>query len=370
MWPLWAQVSGEVCRKDCAQSERERVSEGGKWAGLQRRGKRRKAGRPETALFQTFTLFISVVFLVRSERTLCCSFCCCFVLLLFFCVGGVVARKFHFFCVWVQWMWESGRRFFFFFFFFLKKHRAGGMYPTRAAAAGQRPWRCPGCALWIALLLQSVLDLSASGESLHPLIVPLSLSLSPPSAGPASLCGSDLSWKLFVGTFTHVPSSGSGFTAAVKSPSVMDFLPGTRTLSPRVNLIDVHRLLSLSPPPPPLSPLTRKWSLVFRLSSHCQCGASARGKTWLLLADNGGLLTSQLDSYCAPPLLIVLLQPNPPFQSWGELKDKTCIKSQFKQFVEVLGLCDGQRGGCKRRQHCGDAGQAVASRKTILLILT
>lgn len=62
------------------------------------------------------------------------------------------------------------------------------MYPTRAAAAGQRPWRCPGCALWIALLLQSVLDLSASGESRPPLIVPLSLSplcLAPlHSAGP------------------------------------------------------------------------------------------------------------------------------------------------------------------------------------------
>ncbi|XP_039985273.1 inactive tyrosine-protein kinase transmembrane receptor ROR1 isoform X1 [Xiphias gladius] len=37
------------------------------------------------------------------------------------------------------------------------------MYPTRAAAC-QRLWRCPACALWIALLLQSVLDLSASGS--------------------------------------------------------------------------------------------------------------------------------------------------------------------------------------------------------------
>lgn len=38
------------------------------------------------------------------------------------------------------------------------------MYPTWAAA-GRRAWRCPACALWIALLLQSVLKASASGES-------------------------------------------------------------------------------------------------------------------------------------------------------------------------------------------------------------
>ncbi|XP_005737084.1 tyrosine-protein kinase transmembrane receptor ROR1, partial [Pundamilia nyererei] len=37
------------------------------------------------------------------------------------------------------------------------------MYLNRAAA-NQRLWRCPPCALWIALLLQSVLDLSASGS--------------------------------------------------------------------------------------------------------------------------------------------------------------------------------------------------------------
>ncbi|XP_037326336.2 inactive tyrosine-protein kinase transmembrane receptor ROR1 isoform X2 [Pungitius pungitius] len=37
------------------------------------------------------------------------------------------------------------------------------MYPTRAASS-QRLRRCPQCALWIALLLQSVLDLSASGS--------------------------------------------------------------------------------------------------------------------------------------------------------------------------------------------------------------
>lgn len=43
-------------------------------------------------------------------------------------------------------------------------HTAGGMYPSRAAAS-QRLWRCPACALGIALLLQSVLELSASGES-------------------------------------------------------------------------------------------------------------------------------------------------------------------------------------------------------------
>lgn len=46
------------------------------------------------------------------------------------------------------------------------------MYPTWAAA-GRRVWRCPACALWIALLLQSVLNVSASGES------PNSLSFSP-----------------------------------------------------------------------------------------------------------------------------------------------------------------------------------------------
>lgn len=38
------------------------------------------------------------------------------------------------------------------------------MYATWAAA-GRRVWRCPACALWVALLLQSVLDASASGES-------------------------------------------------------------------------------------------------------------------------------------------------------------------------------------------------------------
>ncbi|XP_040040666.2 inactive tyrosine-protein kinase transmembrane receptor ROR1 isoform X2 [Gasterosteus aculeatus] len=46
------------------------------------------------------------------------------------------------------------------------------MYPTRAAS-GQRVWRCPQCALWIALLLQSVLDLSASGPSFIRLEAPM-----------------------------------------------------------------------------------------------------------------------------------------------------------------------------------------------------
>ncbi|KAK2835241.1 hypothetical protein Q5P01_015725 [Channa striata] len=37
------------------------------------------------------------------------------------------------------------------------------MDPTRTAAR-QRLWRCPACALWIALLLHRVADLSASGS--------------------------------------------------------------------------------------------------------------------------------------------------------------------------------------------------------------
>lgn len=60
-----------------------------------------------------------------------------------------------------SWMWKGGRRFFF-FFFFVWCHRAGGMYPTWAAAG---VWRCPGWGLWVALLLHSALRLSASGES-------------------------------------------------------------------------------------------------------------------------------------------------------------------------------------------------------------
>eukprot|EP00066_Takifugu_rubripes_P024167 XP_011613433.1 PREDICTED: tyrosine-protein kinase transmembrane receptor ROR1 isoform X1 [Takifugu rubripes] len=36
------------------------------------------------------------------------------------------------------------------------------MYPTWAAA-GRRAWRCPACALWVALLFQSALKLCASG---------------------------------------------------------------------------------------------------------------------------------------------------------------------------------------------------------------
>ncbi|KAM8875944.1 inactive tyrosine-protein kinase transmembrane receptor ROR1 isoform 2-T2 [Spinachia spinachia] len=46
------------------------------------------------------------------------------------------------------------------------------MYPTRAASS-QRLRRCPQCALWIALLLQSVLDLSASGSSFIRLEAPM-----------------------------------------------------------------------------------------------------------------------------------------------------------------------------------------------------
>uniref|UniRef100_A0A669EBH3 Receptor tyrosine kinase like orphan receptor 1 n=2 Tax=Oreochromis niloticus TaxID=8128 RepID=A0A669EBH3_ORENI len=46
------------------------------------------------------------------------------------------------------------------------------MYPNRAAA-NQRLWRCPPCALWIALLLQSVLDLSASGPHFIRLDAPM-----------------------------------------------------------------------------------------------------------------------------------------------------------------------------------------------------
>ncbi|XP_007550927.1 inactive tyrosine-protein kinase transmembrane receptor ROR1 [Poecilia formosa] len=39
------------------------------------------------------------------------------------------------------------------------------MYQNRAAVR-ERLWRCPACALWISLLLQGVLDLSASGSEL------------------------------------------------------------------------------------------------------------------------------------------------------------------------------------------------------------
>uniref|UniRef100_A0A3Q3CBG4 Receptor tyrosine kinase-like orphan receptor 1 n=1 Tax=Haplochromis burtoni TaxID=8153 RepID=A0A3Q3CBG4_HAPBU len=46
------------------------------------------------------------------------------------------------------------------------------MYLNRAAA-NQRLWRCPPCALWIALLLQSVLDLSASGPHFIRLDAPM-----------------------------------------------------------------------------------------------------------------------------------------------------------------------------------------------------
>lgn len=46
------------------------------------------------------------------------------------------------------------------------------MYPSRAAAC-QRQWRCPGVrTLWISLLLQGLLDMSASGESNLKLHIP------------------------------------------------------------------------------------------------------------------------------------------------------------------------------------------------------
>ena len=203
MWPLWAhRLSGEVCRKDCAQSERERErdSEGVKVsraAATRKETESRTAGDKSLPDFH-FIYFFGIVGALWTRALLSICLFVCF-LFLFFLRGGV-ARKFHFFCLSAVDVRKRAKAFFFFF----SKHTAGGMYPTRAAAAaaGQRPWRCPGCALWIALLLHSVLDLSASGESSTPR---LSFPSSPPSAGPASLCGSDLSWELFVGTWSMCP---------------------------------------------------------------------------------------------------------------------------------------------------------------------
>ena len=268
---------------------------------------------------------------MRSERALCCPFVCLFVCLFLFFFAWGSCSQIPFFLFERSGCEKAGEGIFFFFFFFKTHSRrnvsnsgSGGggggsasveMSGLRAVdrpAAPQRPG--PERVWW-------VFDTPVIVPLLSPLCWPrFTLRVRPVMR---TLC-----WDL-----KHVPSSGSGFTATVKGPSVIDSMPGTRALSPRVNLIDVRTLLSLSPPAP--SPLTCKWSLVFRLSSHCHCGASARGKTWLPLADNGGLLTSQLDSYCTPPPHHHL-QPN-PLHSWGELKDKTCIKSQFKQLVKSAG---------------------------------
>lgn len=65
-------------------------------------------------------------------------------------------------------------------------------------------------------------------------------------------------------------------------------------------------------------------SLVLRLSSFCDSGASAREKTWSFLQTMGGLLTSQLDGYCGP---------NHPLTNLDQFKDKTGIKSIRRQTV-------------------------------------
>lgn len=152
--------------KNFAQLEGE--TDGGEEPGLQRGGKkRRKADREQDSRRQISSRSFAFIYLFKKKPGRA--------FFVFFCFFGALldeerntGRTLFFkgrcLTLWRLLDIESravvdvksrGRTF---------GHTAGGMYPSRAAAS-QRLWRCPACALGIALLLQSVLELSASGES-------------------------------------------------------------------------------------------------------------------------------------------------------------------------------------------------------------
>lgn len=133
---MWSCLLSKVCRKDCAQLETDLEE---KWAGLQRQGKRQKPGETQTTFLETRIYFHSENVLLR------------------FAEDAKIITAFseeQEFKLWATAVDVNRARF---------KRKARGMYPTRALAC-QRLGRCPACALWIALLLHAVLDLSASGE--------------------------------------------------------------------------------------------------------------------------------------------------------------------------------------------------------------
>lgn len=194
------------------------------------------------------------------------------------------------------------------------------MYPTWAAA-GRRVWRCPVCALWIALLLQSVLNVSASGES------PTNLSFSPFSwvsvgfqclfwsSRHSSVHGCNM-FESFWRRCSHFRTLDSSSNFGTFENSCFFFFPFDCFL--RVCLAHPNHVCQHSPPPH----VNR--SLFLRLSSFCDSGASTQGKTWPLWQTIGGLLTSQLDGYCGP---------SHPLNNLDQFKDKTSIKSIRRQTV-------------------------------------
>lgn len=161
------------------------------------------------------------------------------------------------------------------------------MYPSRAAAC-QRQWRCPGVrTLWISLLLQGLLDMSASGESNLKLHIPPVLRFSSHFPHNDAICQP---WWLYLESRT----SRSPFLRCLfvcLFSFVMFVFWGPNTLLLRRFKGDC--LLSLRPH----SHVNARG--FWRWSSYCHCKSSARVKAWLHWQTMGGSERVSWVSYCA-----------------------------------------------------------------------
>lgn len=160
------------------------------------------------------------------------------------------------------------------------------MYPSRAAAC-QRQWRCPGVrTLWISLLLQGLLDMSASGESNLKLHTP-SDSLHTFPTMMRSVNRDGCTWS--PGPADHLSCAVCLFVCLFSFVVFVFWGPNTLLL----RRFKGDCLLSLRPH----SHVNARG--FWRWSSYCHCKSSARVKAWLHWQTMGGSDRVSWVSYCA-----------------------------------------------------------------------